>query len=89
MLSPRFGEYGFYAERQFVKIFGAGAIWNQVGGLGGSIVYAKAEDADIVQKGEKIVQVILHFALRSATDKNLSQLDKDNNDVTLWHPGTK
>ena len=51
MLLLRYGEYGYYAERQFIDIFGEDACWNQAGGLGGRVVYALAEDGAIVEKG--------------------------------------
>ena len=48
MFSLRYGEYGFYAERQFAESFGDDACWNQMGGLGGRVM---AEDHAIIQRG--------------------------------------
>ena len=72
MLLLRYGEYGYYAERQFIDIFGEDACWNQVGGLGGRVVYALAEDGAIVEKGTILL------ALQCATECGVGLPEHDS-----------
>ena len=65
LLLLRYGEYGSYAERQFAESFCEDACWNQMGGLGGCVVYAMAEDHAIIQRGATPVAVCVGLPIRA------------------------